>query len=331
MGMRILVTGGAGYIGSTVAAQLLELGHRVVVIDDLRRGHRGALPERVELVEGNVGEAQTLERAFSAEPVDAVMHFAALAEVGESMQAPEVYFHNNTSNTLRLIEAMLKHGVAKLVFSSTAAVFGSPERSPIEETAPKRPTNPYGESKLMVEQMLAWFHQIHGLRYATLRYFNVAGGNPNRGEDHTPESHLIPRILQVALGQHKSIKIFGDDYPTPDGTCVRDYIHVSDLAQAHVLALDALNQRAPLIYNLGNGKGFSVREVVETARRVTGHAIPAEIEGRRAGDPPVLVASSEKIGRELGWTPKFAALESIIASAWEWHRTHPKGYGDAKA
>jgi UDP-glucose 4-epimerase len=331
MGMRILVTGGAGYIGSTVAAQLLELGHSVVVIDDLRRGHRAAVPSGAELVVGNVGDNEALERAFSAGAVDAVMHFAALAEVGESMKNPAAYFGNNTSNTLRLLEGMLANSVTKIVFSSTAAVFGSPERTPIEETAPKRPTNPYGESKLQVEQMLAWFNQIHGLRYATLRYFNVAGGNPNRGEDHHPESHLIPRILQVALGQHKSIKIFGDDYPTPDGTCVRDYIHVSDLAQAHVLALGALENRAPLIYNLGNGKGFSVQEVVETARRVTGDPIPAEIEARRPGDPPVLVASSEKIIRELGWKPKFAALETIIASAWEWHLTHPKGYDDAKA
>jgi UDP-glucose 4-epimerase len=329
--MRILVTGGAGYIGSTVAAQLLELGHSVVVIDDLRRGHRAAVPSGAELVVGNVGDSEALERAFSAGAVDAVMHFAALAEVGESMKSPAAYFGNNTSNTLRLLEGMLANSVTKIVFSSTAAVFGSPERTPIEETAPKRPTNPYGESKLQVEQMLAWFHQIHGLRYATLRYFNVAGGSPNRGEDHHPESHLIPRILQVALGQHKSIKIFGDDYPTPDGTCVRDYIHVSDLAQAHVLALGALENRAPLIYNLGNGKGFSVQEVVETARRVTGDAIPAEIEARRPGDPPVLVASSEKIIRELGWKPKYAALETIIASAWEWHRTHPKGYDDTKA
>jgi UDP-glucose 4-epimerase len=331
MGMRILVTGGAGYIGSTVSAQLLELGHRVVVIDNLHRGHRAAVPEGAELVIGNMDDEATLGRAFSGAAVDAVMHFAALAEVGESMQNPAIYFSNNTSSTLRLIEAMLAHGVRKMVFSSTAAVFGSPERTPIEEAAPKRPTNPYGESKLQVEQMLAWFHQIHGLRYATLRYFNVAGGTPNRGEDHTPESHLVPRTLQVALGQHASIKIFGDDYPTPDGTCVRDYIHVSDLAQAHVLAMAALENRAPLIYNLGNGKGFSVREVVETARRVTGHAIPAEIEGRRPGDPPVLVASSEKIIRELGWKPQYAALESIVASAWEWHRTHPNGYGDAKA
>jgi UDP-glucose 4-epimerase len=331
MGMRILVTGGAGYIGSTVAAQLLELGHSVVVIDDLRRGHRAAVPSGAELVVGNVGDNEALERAFSAGAVDAVMHFAALAEVGESMKNPAAYFGNNTSNTLRLLEGMLANSVTKIVFSSTAAVFGSPERTPIEETAPKRPTNPYGESKLQVEQMLAWFYQIHGLRYATLRYFNVAGGTPNRGEDHHPESHLIPRILQVALGQHKSIKIFGDDYPTPDGTCVRDYIHVSDLAQAHVLALGALGNRAPLIYNLGNGKGFSVQEVVETARRVTGDAIPAEIEARRPGDPPVLVASSEKIIRELGWKPKYAALETIIASAWEWHRTHPKGYDDTKA
>ncbi|MGB6199309.1 MAG: UDP-glucose 4-epimerase GalE [Candidatus Acidiferrales bacterium] len=331
MGMRILVTGGAGYIGSTVAAQLVESGHTVVVIDDLRRGHRGAAARGAELIVGNVGDAAVLERAFSGAGIDAVMHFAALAEVGESMLNPGAYFSNNTSNTLRLIEAMVARGVRKIVFSSTAAVFGSPERTPIEETAPKKPTNPYGESKLQVEQMLAWFYQIHGLRYATLRYFNVAGGNPNCGEDHVPESHLVPRILQVALGQYKSIKIFGDDYPTPDGTCVRDYVHVSDLAQAHVLALGALESRAPLIYNLGNGKGFSVREVVEAARRVTGHEIPAEIEARRPGDPPVLVASSEKIIRELGWAPKYAALETIISSAWEWHRTHPKGYDDKKA
>jgi len=326
----MLVTGGAGYIGSSVAAQLLEMGHGVVVIDDFRRGHRGAVPEGAELVVGDVGDKEALERAFSG-GVDAVMHFAALSEVGESMQNPAAYFGNNTGNTRRLIEVMLAHGVKKLVFSSTAAIFGSPERSPIEEMSPARPTNPYGESKLQVERMLWWFNQIHGLRYATLRYFNVAGGSANRGEDHKPESHLIPRTLQVALGQFESIKIFGDDYATPDGTCVRDYIHVSDLGQAHILALEKLESRAPLIYNLGNGKGFSVQEVVETARRVTGHAIPAEIEARRPGDPPVLVASSEKIFRELGWAPKHAALETIVASAWEWHRAHPQGYGDANA
>jgi UDP-glucose 4-epimerase len=329
MGMRILVTGGAGYIGSSVAAQLLELGHSVVVIDDFRRGHRGAVPQGAELVVGDVGDGDSLKRVFSG-GVDAVMHFAALSEVGESMQNPAAYFGNNTGNTQRLIEAMLAHGVKKLVFSSTAAIFGSPERSPIEEMSPARPTNPYGESKLQVERMLWWFNQIHGLRYATLRYFNVAGGSANRGEDHKPESHLIPRTLQVALGQFESIKVFGDDYATPDGTCVRDYIHVSDVGQAHILALEKLESRAPLIYNLGNGKGFSVQEVVEAARRVTGHAIPAEIEARRPGDPPVLVASSEKINRELGWTPKYAALETIVASAWEWHRAHPGGYGDAQ-
>ncbi len=329
MGMRILVTGGAGYIGSTVAAQLLELGHRVVIIDDLRRGRRGAVPPGAELIVGNVGDAECFKRASAGGGIDAVMHFAALSEVGESMRIPEAYFSNNTANTLRLIEAMLAHGVSKLVFSSTAAVYGMPEKSPIEETAAMLPTNPYGESKRMVEQMLAWFHQIHGLRYASLRYFNVAGGNPNRGEDHRPESHSIPRVLQVALGQYDRIKIFGDDYPTPDGTCIRDYIHVSDLGQAHVLALGALEGRGQSIYNLGNGKGFSVKEVVETARRVTGHAIPAEVEARRPGDPPVLVASSEKIGRELGWAPQHAALEDIVESAWQWHRAHPHGYIDA--
>jgi UDP-glucose 4-epimerase len=328
MGMRILVTGGAGYIGSTVAAQLLESGHSAVVIDDLRRGHRAAVPPGVELIVGNVGDPESFKRALSGGAIDAVMHFAALSEVGESMRIPEAYFNNNTGNTLRLIEAMLANGVTKLVFSSTAAVYGTPDKTPIEETAAMRPTNPYGESKLMVEQMLAWFHKLRGLNYASLRYFNVAGGTRNRGEDHRPESHLIPRILQVALGQYDSIKIFGDDYPTPDGTCIRDYIHVSDLAQAHVLALGALNSRGQSIYNLGNGKGFSVLEVVETARRVTGHAIPAQVEARRPGDPPVLVASSEKIERELRWVPKHPALEDIVQSAWEWHRTHPNGYID---
>jgi len=305
------------------------LGHRVVVIDDLRRGHLGAVPLGAELIVGDVGDAECFKRAVAGGGVDAAMHFAALSEVGESMRMPEAYFGNNTVNTLRFVETMLAHGVSKLVFSSTAAVYGTPERTPIEETATMQPTNPYGESKRMVEQMLAWFHQIRGLRYASLRYFNVAGGSADRGEDHRPESHLIPRVLQVALGEHERIKIFGDDYPTPDGTCIRDYIHVGDLAEAHVLALGALEAHGQLIYNLGNGKGFSVREVVETARRVTGHAIPAEVEARRPGDPPVLVASSEKIGRELHWAPQHAALADIVESAWQWHRAHPQGYTDA--
>jgi UDP-glucose 4-epimerase len=257
------------------------------------------------------------------------MHFAALIEAGESMKAPEEFFRNNTSNALTLLEAMLAARVKRFVFSSTAALFGNPERTPIEEDDPVHPTNAYGESKLLVERMLAWFHQIHGLRYASLRYFNAAGAaRPEQGEAHQPETHLIPRILQVALGRAEHVNIFGTDYPTPDGTCIRDYIHVSDLANAHLLALEALalEKSSPQIYNLGNGQGFSVREVVEVARRVTGHAVPVIESPRRAGDPAVLIASSEKIRRELGWQPRFPDLKTIVESAWQWHRIHPDGY-----
>jgi len=243
------------------------------------------------------------------------------------MKAPEQFFRNNTANALTLFEAMLAARVNRLVFSSTAALFGNPDRTPIEEDDPLHPTNAYGESKLLVERMLAWFHQIHGLRYASLRYFNAAGAaRPDQGEAHHPESHLIPRVLEVALGRAQQVNIFGTDYPTPDGTCVRDYIHVGDLARAHLLALDALDQSSPLIYNLGNGQGFSVREVVEVARKVTGHPIPVIESPRRAGDPAVLIASSEKIRRELGWQPRFPDLKSIVESAWQWHRAHPDGY-----
>jgi UDP-glucose 4-epimerase len=255
------------------------------------------------------------------------MHFAALIEAGESMKAPEQFFRNNTANALTLVEAMLAAGIKHLVFSSTAALYGNPERTPIEEEDLLRPTNAYGESKLLMERMLAWFHQIHGLRYASLRYFNAAGASrPDKGEAHQPETHLIPRILQVALGRAEYANVFGTDYPTPDGTCVRDYIHVSDLARAHLLALQALADSAPLVYNLGNGQGFSVREVVDVARKVTGHPIPVIESPRRAGDSAVLIASSEKIRRELGWQPRFGDLQSIVESAWQWHRSHPDGY-----
>lgn len=325
--MNVLVTGGAGYIGSVVAVELLKAGHGVVVFDDLSRGHREAVPEGAELIVGELSDRVELEGLFSARELDAVMHFAALIEAGESMQVPERYFRNNTANTLTLLEAMLAHGVKKFVFSSTAALFGNPERTPIKEDDPLRPTNAYGESKLLVEQMLAWLNRIHGLRYASLRYFNAAGAmNPDKGEDHRPESHLIARILKVALGEYSHVSIFGTDYPTLDGTCVRDYIHVVDLATAHLLALDALASSDRLIYNLGNGQGFSVREVIEVARRVTGREIAAVEAARRPGDPAILVASSEKIQRELGWRPRYPDLESIIASAWEWHRRHPRGY-----
>ncbi len=318
--MKILVTGGAGYIGGTVALRLLAAGHQVVVYDNLSHGHRSLVPAGTTFVQGDVADRARLEQLLRDEKVDGVMHFAALIEAGESMQKPELYFRNNTASTLSLLEAMHATGVKRLVFSSTAAVYGEPEKTPIEEDAPLRPTNAYGESKLLVEYMLPWISRIHGLHYASLRYFNVAGAAEGRGEAHEPESHLIPLILDVALGRRAGIKIFGQDYPTPDGTCIRDYIHVEDLAEAHLLAFTALEQKERLIYNLGNGKGFSVREVVDAARRVTGHAIPVEMMPRRLGDPAVLIASSARIERELGWKPQHPDLDTIIGSAWKWHQ-----------
>jgi UDP-glucose 4-epimerase len=323
----VLVTGGAGYIGSVVTSQLLAKGCDVFVYDNLSHGSRRAIPSGAKFVNGDTGDRGTLDRIFREQRIDAVVHLAASIEAGESMQVPEKYFRNNTANSLTLLEVMLEHKVKRLVFSSTAALYGTPERTPIEENDPLHPTNAYGESKLLVEQMLAWLHRIHGLRYASLRYFNAAGAAGEQGEDHVPESHLIPLTLQVALGKREHIAIYGTDYSTPDGTCVRDYIHVSDLASAHVLVLEALRERDKLIYNLGNGRGFSVRKVIETARRVTGHAIPARDVARRPGDPAVLVASSDKIQRELRWQPQFTSLESIVSSAWEWRRAHPDGYG----
>ncbi len=324
--MNVLVVGGAGYIGSVVAAGLIEAGHSVTVFDNMSRGHIQAVPAAARLVTGDVEDRAALDRLFAAGSFDAVLHFAALIEAGESMKVPERYFRNNTANTLNLLEAMLSHGVGRLVFSSTAALYGNPVRVPIEEDDALAPTNAYGESKLLVEKMLSWFHRCHGLRYASLRYFNAAGAARERGENHQPESHLIPLVLRVALGQSERVSIFGADYPTPDGTCVRDYIHILDLASAHLAALDALASRDRLVYNLGNGQGFSIREVIEVARRVTGHPIPAVEAARRPGDPAVLVASSAKIQRELGWRPEYTSLEAILASAWEWHQRHPNGY-----
>jgi len=328
--MKILVTGGAGYIGGTVAGALLGKGHHPVIFDNLSHGRRDLLPPGVEFVEGELADGREIENLFSSakkqgQPFDGVLHFAALIEAGESMVSPEKFFRNNTASTLTLLEAMLAEGPRRLVFSSTAAVYGEPEAVPIPETARLLPTNAYGESKLLVEHMLGWLNRIHGLRYASLRYFNVAGApegpdGVTRGEAHEPESHLIPLILDVALGRRKSIRIYGEDYPTPDGTCIRDYVHVSDLADAHMLALGALETHDRLIFNLGNGEGFSVRQVIESARRVTGHPIPAEIHPRRAGDPAVLVASSEKAIRELGWTPRYTQLDDILRTAWIWHQ-----------
>jgi len=328
--MKILVTGGAGYIGGTVAGLLASKGHQAVVYDNLSKGRKDLLPAGVGFVEGDVSDRGKIENLFieakkAGQPFDGVLHFAAFIEAGESMVKPEIFFRNNTAATLSLLEAIHAHGPKRLVFSSTAAVYGEPEKTPIREDAKLEPTNAYGESKLLVEHMLRWFNRIHGLRYASLRYFNVAGAPEGpqgitRGEAHEPETHLIPLVLDVALGRRASIKIFGDDYPTKDGTCIRDYIHVSDLADAHLLALGALEKTDRIIYNLGNGQGFSVREVIESARRVTGHPIPAEICPRRAGDPAVLIASSERAIKEMGWKPRYTDLDSILKTAWEWHQ-----------
>jgi len=318
--MKILITGGAGYIGGTVTRLLLAGGHAVTVYDNLCHSKRSAVAADAEFIEGELADRPLLERVLQTGRFDGVMHFAALIEAGESMKRPEVYFRNNTASTLSLLEAMLATGHDRLVFSSTAACYGEPETTPILEDAKLKPTNPYGESKLLVEQMLGWLNVSHGFRYASLRYFNVAGAIEGYGEAHEPESHLIPLILDVALGRRASIKIFGRDYPTKDGTCVRDYIHVRDLAEAHLLALGALKEKSRVIYNIGNGQGFTVLEVIESVRRVTGRPIAVEECERRAGDPAVLVASAEKIKLELGWQPKFAELDKIVGSAWEWHQ-----------
>jgi UDP-glucose 4-epimerase len=323
---KVLVTGGAGYIGGIVTSQLLEREYEVIVLDNLSHGNRSAVPSAAQFVKGDISDRTLLDQLFQSHGIAAVMHFAAFIEAGESMQVPEKYFRNNSAATLMLLESMLANRIARFVFSSTAALYGTPDETPIQESAALHPTNAYGESKLLVERILDWLNRVHGLRYASLRYFNAAGASGTQGEDHTPESHLIPIALQVALGQREQVSIFGTDYPTPDGTCVRDYIHVSDLASAHLMVLEDLKNRDKLIYNLGNGRGFSVRQVLETVRRVTGHPIPVREVGRRAGDPAVLVASSAKIRKELGWQPLHSELESIVHSAWEWRKLRPDGY-----
>lgn len=321
-----MVTGGAGYIGSIMAAELVRTGHNVTVYDNLAHGHREAVHPAATFVQGDVGDRVMLDRVFQEGAFDGVMHFAAFIEAGESMRIPEVYFRNNTANALTLLTSMLEHGIDRFIFSSTAAVYGDPEYTPVDEDHPLNPVNTYGASKLMVERMLAWFSEIHGLGYAALRYFNAAGAVPPLGEDHQPESHLIPIILQVALGQRDHLELYGTDYPTRDGTCIRDYIHVSDLVSAHLLALEALQPSEQRIYNLGNGRGFTNREVVESARRVTGRPIPVVEAPRRPGDPAILVASSDRMQRELGWAPQYPDLDDIIGSAWAWYRQHPEGY-----
>jgi UDP-glucose 4-epimerase len=325
--MRILVTGGAGYIGSVVVEELIREGDQVTVLDNLYQGHRAAVHPQAEFIPSDLADAATANDLFARQNFDAVMHFASNSLVGESVQDPLKYVGDNVANGINLLRAMHQHDVCRFILSSTANLFDQPQKLPITEEEQIVPGSPYGESKFILERMLHWLDRICGLRYATLRYFNAAGATPERGEDHSPETHLIPLVLQVALGQREQIQVFGNDYPTRDGTCVRDYIHVTDLAQAHILALRALDEGSRT-YNLGNGQGYTVREVIETARQVTGHPIPAVDTARRPGDPPELVAGSAKIRRELGWQPRFPDLRDIVQSAWDWHRTHPQGYGD---
>ena len=325
--MNILVTGGAGYIGSATAKALIDAGHSVTVYDSLITGHRAAVLEGTPFVEADLADSHALAKTLTDQTFEAVMHFAASIEAGESMKDPGRFYHNNLTNSLTLIETALRAGVRRFVLSSTAAVFQS-SSEPLTEESALGPTNVYGHTKLMIEQVLDWYRQIHGLHFAALRYFNACGALPGRGEAHQPESHLIPIVLRVPLGQREAAQIYGTDYPTPDGTCIRDYIHIADLVSAHLLALDGLREHDRLVYNLGSGNGYSVREVIETARQVTGHPIPVRELPRRPGDSARLVASSEKIKRELGWNPEHDNLHEIISSAWEWHQSHPNGYED---
>jgi len=326
--MRVLVTGGAGYIGSVVTEELLNDGHQVVVYDDLSKGHRAAVIADAEFVEGDLHNAKLLGDTLQHKEIEAVIHMAAYSLVGESCVNPAKYYNNNVVAGLTLLDAMIESDVKRLVFSSTAATYGEPDQQPISESAVTNPTNPYGETKLALERAMSWYDAAHGLRYASLRYFNAAGATEKCGEDHDPESHLIPIALQVAAGTRPHVEIFGDDYPTSDGTCVRDYIHVVDLARAHILALDALNASSR-IYNLGcGGDGYSVQQVIDTVREVTGKEIPTSIGPRRAGDPSTLIASSAKIKEELGWQPKHQDLRVIVESAWRWKCEHPNGYGN---
>jgi UDP-glucose 4-epimerase len=321
--MRVLVTGGAGYIGSVTTELLLDGGHEVVVFDNLERGHREAVDERAELIVGDLRDADPIRKAMVKVKPAAVLHFAAYAYVGESMENPTLYFRNNVTGGIHLADAMLAAGVTRIIFSSTCATYGQPDRMPMTEDIPQRPTNPYGESKLMFERILTWLQHQKGFRPVFLRYFNAAGATRKFGEDHDPEPHIIPRVLMAAAGTIHKVMIFGEDYDTPDGTCIRDYIHIADLAQAHILALESDQTGA---FNLGNGEGYSVKQVVEVAGKVTGHAIPVELAPRRAGDPARLVASALKARKELGWNPRYPDLRTIIQHAWDWQQQHPQGY-----
>jgi UDP-glucose 4-epimerase len=323
--MKILVVGGAGYIGSVCAELLLNEGHEVGIFDNLSEGHGRAIDSRAQFIQGDLQNRQLIQKTLATQQPDAVMHFAANALVGESMQNPSKYFRNNVANGLNLLDGMVEVGVGKIIFSSTCAIFGPPDRLPIDEQTPTRPINPYGESKLAFEKILRWYDQIHGLRFVSLRYFNAAGASEKFGEDHRVETHLIPNVLKVALGEKTHVEIFGTDYETPDGTCIRDYIHIIDLAQAHVLALSSSKSD---FYNLGTGGGASVREVIDSCRKITGHKIDVVEKPPRPGDPPRLIASSDKIKSELGWTPRFQSLDAIIQSAWKWHQKFPRGYED---
>ena len=329
--MAILVCGGAGYIGSHAVHALVEKGEEVVIVDNLQTGHRGALNPAAKFYEGDIRDASVLDRIFTENKIEAVIHFAANSLVGESMEKPLLYFNNNVYGMQVLLEAMVRHGVDKIVFSSTAATYGEPKRVPIHEDDETCPTNTYGETKLTMEKMMKWVSRANGVRYVSLRYFNAAGALPDGsiGEDHKTETHLIPLILQVPTGRRDHITVFGDDYPTPDGTCLRDYIHVVDLADAHVLALEYLRKGgASDIFNLGNGQGFSVKEMIAAAEKATGRSIKVEIGARRAGDPAQLIASSEKARAVLGWKPQFTDVEQVIGTAWKWHESHPHGYED---
>ena len=329
--MAILVCGGAGYIGSHAVHALVEKGEQVVIVDNLQTGHRGALNPAATFYEGDIRDAAVLDKIFTENEIEAVIHFAANSLVGESVEKPLLYFNNNVYGMQVLLEAMVRHGIDKIVFSSTAAVYGEPKRVPIHEDDETHPTNPYGETKLTMEKMMKWVSRANGVRYVSLRYFNAAGALPDGsiGEDHATETHLIPLILQVPLGKRDHITVFGEDYPTPDGTCLRDYIHVVDLADAHVRALDYLRQGGESnIFNLGNGQGFSVKEMIAAAQKATGRSIKVEIGARRAGDPAQLIASSEKARTVLGWKPQFTDVEQVIGTAWKWHESHPHGYED---